>query len=66
MASVSPLKVNLTLREATGSQVRTRTSHRAQRPCQIALVISQEDSLQDGRALRDRVLAMLRRLCLPQ
>lgn len=47
-----PLKVNPTLREATGSQGRTRTSHKAQRRTgQIALVMSQEDSLQ-GSAYR--------------
>lgn len=48
MASVSPLKLTLILREATGSQEPTRTSHKAQRSCQIALVTSQEDSLQDS------------------
>lgn len=46
-----PPKVNPTLREATGSQGWTRTSHKAQRTGQIALVMSQEDSLQ-GSAYR--------------
>lgn len=47
-----PLKVNPTLRETTGSQGQTRTSHKAQRRTgQIALVMSQEDSLQ-GSAYR--------------
>lgn len=47
-----PLKVNPTLREATGCRGRTRTSHKAQRRAgQIALVMSQEDSLQ-GSAYR--------------